>query len=56
MIDRLHQALLGYDTLLRGDVRFCPPQFPKADGSALHYIELVRQGAIPGPYSQARTR
>ena len=56
VIDRLRQALAGYDTLLRGDGCFCPPPFPKADGSALHYIELVEQGVIPGPCSQARTR
>lgn len=30
--------------------------FPKADGEALHYIERVEQGVIPGPCSQARTR
>ena len=53
-IDRLRQALLGYDALVRGDDRFCPPQYPKADGEALHYIERIRQGAIP--CSQARTR
>ena len=53
-IDRLRQALEGYDALVRGDDRFCPPPFPKADGEALHYIERVRQGAIP--CSQARTR
>ena len=55
VIDRLRQALLGYDALVRGDGRFCPPQYPKADGEALHYyIERVRQGVIP--CSQARTR
>ena len=55
VIDRLRQALAGYDTLVRGDGRFCPPPFPKADGSALHYIERVAQGVIPGPCLQART-
>lgn len=54
VIDRLRQALEGYDALVRGDGRFCPPPFPKADGEALYYIERVRQGAIP--CSQARTR
>ena len=44
-IDRLRQALSGYDALVRGD-RFCPPQYPKADGAARHYyIEVVEQGA-----------
>ena len=54
VIDRLRQALEGYDTLVRGDGRFCPPQYPKADGSALHYIELIEQGVIPCPCSQKR--
>lgn len=55
--DVIHtQALAGYDALVRGDVRFGPPQYPKADGEALYYIERVAQGAIPGPCSKARTR
>ena len=34
--------------------RFCPPQSPKADGEALHYIERIEQSVIPGPCSQRR--
>ena len=52
-IDRLRQALEGYDALVRDD-RFCSPQYPKADGEALHYIERIEQSVIPGPCSQKR--
>ena len=48
--------LAGYDALLEGDTRFCPPALPKADLSAARYIELVEQGTIPCPCSQMRTR
>lgn len=54
VLDRIRQALAGYDALVRGDGRFCPPQYPKADGEALHYIERIEQSVIPGPCSQRR--
>ena len=56
VLDRLAQALEGYDALVGDDIRFCPPTFPKADLSAARYIELIEQGAIPCPCSQIYPR